>query len=63
MQGLKVLPTFVDEAARVNKIVDGCTHAWTKNRMPMSHHASRCNKNTAYLPSGPSCSKLNKFVS
>ena len=27
MQGLKVLPTIVDEIAGVNEIVDGCIHA------------------------------------
>ena len=52
MQGLKVLPTIVDEIARVNEIVDVRTDEWDRrtyarkeNRTPMSHHASRGYKN------------------
>ena len=44
MQGLKVLPTIVDEIARVNGIVDGQMDRLTGNLTPISHHASRCNK-------------------
>ena len=40
---------YNDEIARVNEIVDGRTHARTHERtenwMPMSNHASRCDKN------------------
>ena len=35
MQGLKVLPTIVDEIAMVNEIVDGRPHGQTENRTPM----------------------------
>ena len=49
MQVLKVLATIDDEITRVNEIVDLRTNVHTKNSMPLSHHASRCNKNVGQL--------------
>ena len=45
MQGLKFLPTIVDEIARVNEIVAVRTHVRTENRTLISHHGSKCYKN------------------
>ena len=39
MQGLTVLATLVDEIAM--KLTDGCKYA----QKPLSHNASRCDKN------------------
>ena len=46
MQGLKVLPSIIDEIARVNEIVNGWTHGQMENWTLMLHNANNVKKNS-----------------